>query len=53
MPVTEYFITSEEIARPLNETKRFSKENLAKCTLTKKTGKTRNSIAAITDVRED
>ncbi|CAG8830668.1 39904_t:CDS:2, partial [Gigaspora margarita] len=33
--------------------KRFSKENLAKCTLTKKTGKTRNSIAIITDDKED
>ncbi|CAG8805950.1 7847_t:CDS:1, partial [Gigaspora margarita] len=39
--------------RPLNETERFSKENLAKCTLTKKTGKTKNSIAIITDDRED
>ncbi|CAG8733116.1 29578_t:CDS:2 [Gigaspora margarita] len=53
MPVTEYFITREEIVRSLNETERFSKENLAKRTLTKKTGKTRNSIAIITDDRED
>ncbi|CAG8833979.1 863_t:CDS:2, partial [Gigaspora margarita] len=39
--------------RSLNETERFSKENLAKCILTKKTDKTRNSMAIITDDRED
>ncbi|CAG8685195.1 38069_t:CDS:2 [Gigaspora margarita] len=43
MPVTE----------PLNETERFSEENSAKRTLTKKTSKTRNSIAMITNDRED
>ncbi|CAG8823608.1 34787_t:CDS:1 [Gigaspora margarita] len=39
--------------RPLNEIERFSEENLAKHTFTKKTSKTRNSIAIITDNRED
>ncbi|CAG8789449.1 26945_t:CDS:2, partial [Gigaspora margarita] len=39
--------------RPLNKTERFSEDNSAKCTLTKKTNKTRNSIAIITDNRED
>ncbi|CAG8800964.1 4464_t:CDS:2 [Gigaspora margarita] len=53
MPVTEYFITREKIARPLNETERFSEENSAKCIFIKKTVKTRNSIAIITDDRED
>ncbi|CAG8651307.1 16556_t:CDS:2 [Gigaspora margarita] len=39
--------------RPLSKTEKFSKENLAKHTLTKKAGKTRNSIAFITDDRGD
>ncbi|CAG8684944.1 32254_t:CDS:2 [Gigaspora margarita] len=39
--------------RPLNKTEKFSEKNLAKCTLIKKTGKTRNSFAIITDDRED
>ncbi|CAG8722807.1 23001_t:CDS:2, partial [Gigaspora margarita] len=41
------------VTEPLNETEKFSKENSAKCVLTKKTDKTRNPIAIITDNRED
>lgn len=39
--------------RPLNETERVNEENRAKRTLTKKTSKTRNFTAIITDDRED
>ncbi|CAG8795278.1 40003_t:CDS:2 [Gigaspora margarita] len=46
-------MTKKNNKRSLNETEKFSEENLAKCTLTKKTDKTRNPFASITNDRED
>ncbi|CAG8557878.1 43808_t:CDS:2 [Gigaspora margarita] len=42
-----------KMQKPLNETEKSSEENSAKLALTKKTDKTRNPIAIITDDRED